>query len=81
MLYRATGCKHCNSTGYDGRIALHEMLEITPAIRRSLLDGADAATIFKAAMESGMKTLKQDGIEKVLRGHTDIVQVRSACCR
>ena len=57
------------------------MLEITPAIRRSLLDGADAATIFKAAMESGMKTLKQDGIEKVLRGHTDIVQVRSACCR
>jgi type II secretory ATPase GspE/PulE/Tfp pilus assembly ATPase PilB-like protein len=81
MLYRATGCKHCNQTGYDGRIALHELLEITPAIRRTLLDGADAAAVLKAAMAAGMKTLKQDGIEKVLQGHTDIAQVRSACCR
>ena len=81
MLYRAVGCKHCNNTGYDGRIALHELLEVTPTIRRTLLDGADAAAVFKAALASGMKTLKQDGIEKVLQGHTDIIQVRSACCR
>ena len=81
MLHRATGCKNCNHTGYDGRIALHELLEVTPVIRRALLDGADAAAVLKAAMASGMKSLKQDGIEKVLQGHTDIVQVRSACCR
>lgn len=80
MLYRAVGCKTCNQTGYDGRIALHELLEITPSIRRALLDGADAAAVFKAAMTSGMRTLKQDGIEKVLQGQTDIIQVRSACC-
>ena len=80
MLYRASGCKHCQNTGYDGRIALHELLELTPAVRRALLDGADAVAITSAAMTSGMKTLKQDGIEKVLQGHTDMAQVRSACC-
>jgi type II secretory ATPase GspE/PulE/Tfp pilus assembly ATPase PilB-like protein len=80
-IYRAVGCKHCNNSGYDGRIALNELLEITPTIRRTLLDGADTATVFKAAMASGMKTLRQDGIEKILQGHTDITQVRSACSR
>ena len=80
MLYRATGCKHCQNSGYDGRIALHELLEMTAPVRRALLDGADTATILKTAMSSGMKTLKQDGIEKVLQGYTDISQVRSACC-
>jgi type II secretory ATPase GspE/PulE/Tfp pilus assembly ATPase PilB-like protein len=81
MLYRAVGCEHCNHTGYDGRIALHELLEVTAAVRRVILDGGDAAAVMKAALTGGMKTLKQDGIEKVLQGHTDIVQVRSACCR
>jgi len=81
MLYKAVGCKHCNQTGYDGRTAMHEILEITPAIKRVILDGGDAADIFKAALGAGMKTLKQDGIEKVLMGYTDITQVRSTCCR
>lgn len=81
MLFRAVGCKHCNHSGYDGRVALHELLEITPPIRRTLLDGSDAETIFRTAISSGLKTLKQDGIEKVLQGQTDITQVRSACSR
>jgi len=80
MLYRATGCKHCNNTGYEGRIALHELLEVTAPIKRALLDGSGSAAILNTALASGMKTLKQDGIEKVLQGHTDITQVRSACC-
>ena len=80
MLYRATGCKHCNNTGYDGRIALHELLEITTPIRRALLDGVDTSEIVSSALKSGMKTLKQDGIEKILQGHLDMVQVRNACC-
>ena len=79
MLYRAAGCKHCQNTGYDGRIALHEFLEVTPPVKRALIDGADANGITAAALSSGMKTLKQDGIEKVLLGHTDMIQVRSAC--
>ena len=79
MLYRSTGCKHCQNTGYDGRIALHELLEITPTVKRALLDGADTNTIMATALKSGMRTLKQDGIEKVLQGYTDMSQVRSAC--
>jgi type II secretory ATPase GspE/PulE/Tfp pilus assembly ATPase PilB-like protein len=79
MLYRAAGCKHCNHTGYDGRIALHELLEITAPIRRALLDGTDTAGLVDLALKSGMKTLKQDGIEKILQGHIDMVQVRNAC--
>jgi type II secretory ATPase GspE/PulE/Tfp pilus assembly ATPase PilB-like protein len=79
MLYRAAGCKHCQNTGYDGRIALHELLEITAPVKRALLDGADTHGILAAALTSGMKTLKQDGIEKVLQGYTDMTQVRSAC--
>ena len=79
MLYRATGCKHCQNTGYDGRIALHELIEFTPAVKRALLDGANGTGIAATALASGMRTLKQDGIEKVLLGHTDMVQVRSTC--
>ena len=37
MLYRATGCKHCQNTGYDGRVALHELLEISPQVKRALM--------------------------------------------
>ena len=79
MLYRASGCKHCQNTGYDGRIALHELLEFTPQVKRALLEGADSQKILAVALSSGMKTLKQDGIEKVLQGYTDMSQVRSAC--
>lgn len=79
MLYRASGCKHCQDTGYDGRIALHELLEFTPQVKRALLEGADSQKITSVALSSGMKTLKQDGIEKVLHGYTDMAQVRSAC--
>ncbi|MEJ2650210.1 MAG: ATPase, T2SS/T4P/T4SS family [Gammaproteobacteria bacterium] len=79
MLYRATGCAHCQNTGYDGRVAIHELLEISAPVKRALLDGADPDTIVATALASGMKTLKQDGIDKVLQGYTDMSQVRSAC--
>ncbi len=78
-LFRALGCQKCNSTGYSGRIIFHELLDMTPAVRRAILDGNTTIAISKNAMASGMKTIKQDGIEKVLLGHTDILQVRIAC--
>jgi type II secretory ATPase GspE/PulE/Tfp pilus assembly ATPase PilB-like protein len=79
ILHRASGCQHCQNTGYEGRIALQELLELTPPVKRALLDGADGYGVTAAAIKAGMKTLKQDGIEKVLQGHTDMPQVRSAC--
>lgn len=79
MFYKASGCKHCHNTGYDGRIALHELLEFTPPVKRALLDGANSHDIMAVAIAAGMKTIKQDGIEKALQGLTDMSQVRSAC--
>ncbi len=79
MLHRAAGCKHCQNTGYAGQLSLHELLEVSPLVKRAILDGASAQAILRAAICSGLKTLKQDGIEKVLQGHTDLIQVRAAC--
>lgn len=76
-LYRATGCNNCNNTGYRGRVGLHELMVVTPAIKRLIQTRALVSEILEGALLAGMHTLKQDGISKVLQGHTDITQVRS----
>ena len=76
-LYRAVGCEHCNNTGYRGRVGLHELMVVTPAIKRLIQTRAVVSDILAGALMAGMHTLKQDGISKVLQGHTDITQVRS----
>lgn len=76
-LYRAVGCDCCNHTGYHGRIGLHELMVVTPAIKRLIQTRALVSELLNGALNAGMRTLKQDGITKVLQGHTDIAQVRS----
>jgi type II secretory ATPase GspE/PulE/Tfp pilus assembly ATPase PilB-like protein len=76
-LYRARGCKACADTGYRGRMALHELLQVTPTIKHLIQTRAPVSEILNAAQTFGMRTIKQDGILKVLDGLTDIVQVRS----
>jgi type II secretory ATPase GspE/PulE/Tfp pilus assembly ATPase PilB-like protein len=76
-LSRPVGCKACNG-GYKGRIGLYELLQVTPEVRRLIRHQSSAAEYQAAGVAEGMKTLKQDGIEKVLRGITDIEQVHSA---
>jgi type II secretory ATPase GspE/PulE/Tfp pilus assembly ATPase PilB-like protein len=76
---RATGCPECNKTGYRGRIALFELLVVTPAMRALIRSNASAGEFLKLAIADGMLTLKQDGIEKLLMGKTDLRQVRCAC--
>jgi type II secretory ATPase GspE/PulE/Tfp pilus assembly ATPase PilB-like protein len=78
-LFRAAGCSACSNTGYAGRLGLHELLAGSPAIRRLIQSRAPAESIAAQAMAEGMRTLKQDGIEKVLKGVTDISQVRAVC--
>ncbi|MFC1750095.1 GspE/PulE family protein [Pseudomonadota bacterium] len=80
-LYKAPGCKDCNDTGYRGRIGLHEMLSTNPKIKQMILTHAPAADIHRESLQSGMRTLKQDGIEKVLQGYTDYSMVRSVCIK
>ncbi|HVK56793.1 MAG TPA: ATPase, T2SS/T4P/T4SS family [Burkholderiales bacterium] len=80
-LYKAVGCKACDSLGYRGRIGLHELLSGTDALRKLIHERAPATQMFTAAVQDGMRTLKQDGIEKVLKGITDIGQVHAVCTR
>ena len=73
------GCKECGGSGFRGRIALHELLVVSPPVRHLVRTRAPVSEIVPAAQEDGMHTLKQDGIEKVLQGLTTIEQVRSVC--
>ncbi|SFI55453.1 GspE/PulE family protein [Nitrosomonas sp. Nm34] len=80
-LYEAVGCDHCNGTGYSGRVALHELLTATDALKKNIQEHARVADMFVTALTDGMGTLKQDGIDKVLQGITDIHQVRAVCIK
>ncbi len=74
-----TGCKECSNTGFRGRIALHELLAVTSPIRHLIRRKSPVSEIVPAAMSNGMRSLKQDGIEKVLQGFTTMEQVRAVC--
>ncbi len=74
-LYRPVGCETCLGTGYHGRIAIMEMLVMTDALRRLVLEQADARRLAAAAAEGGMTTLYEDGLAKALAGVTSIEEV------
>ncbi|MBF0457686.1 MAG: GspE/PulE family protein [Nitrospirae bacterium] len=78
-LYRAKGCEQCNATGYRGRAGIHELLTGTPAIKKLIQQKALMEKIRDQAVADGMRTLFQDGIDKVLKGMTDISMVRRVC--
>ncbi|MBS1158579.1 MAG: type secretory pathway, ATPase PulE/Tfp pilus assembly pathway, ATPase PilB [Proteobacteria bacterium] len=80
-LYRATGCPSCNNTGYKGRVGLHELLVGSDAVKKLVQERARVAEILALALNEGMRTLKMDGIEKVMQGITDIKQVRAVCIK
>jgi type II secretory ATPase GspE/PulE/Tfp pilus assembly ATPase PilB-like protein len=78
FLGRAVGCKMC-SGGYKGRIGLYELLQATPSLRHLIRQQSAASEYLTTGVADGMRTLKQDGIEKVIRGITDMMQVHGAC--
>ncbi|MGH8716663.1 MAG: GspE/PulE family protein, partial [Burkholderiales bacterium] len=80
-LYEPVGCDNCNGTGYRGRVGLHELLVGTNALKKNIQEHAHVVEMFATALEDGMRTLRQDGIEKVLMGLTDMHQVRAVCIK
>jgi hypothetical protein len=80
-LYEATGCDKCANRGYRGRLGIHELLVNSRAIKALIQTHARVEDIHKTALAEGMLTLKQDGIEKVLQGVTDMLQVRAVCIK
>jgi type II secretory ATPase GspE/PulE/Tfp pilus assembly ATPase PilB-like protein len=80
-IYRAVGCDKCGKTGYKGRIGLHELMVADDAAKKLIQERARVAELFSSAVNSGMHTLKMDGMEKVLMGLTDLKMVRSVCIK
>jgi len=80
-LYTPVGCEKCSGTGYRGRVGLHELLIGTDPIKKAIQEHARVAELLAIALEEGMHTLKQDGMEKVLQGITDMHQVRAVCIK
>jgi type II secretory ATPase GspE/PulE/Tfp pilus assembly ATPase PilB-like protein len=80
-LYTPVGCEVCGGTGYKGRVGLHELLVGSDAIKKHIQEHSRVADVFATAVSEGMRTLKQDGVEKVLQGITDIHQVRAVCIK
>ena len=75
QLSRGEGCNRCQGGGMRGRMAIHEVMEITNDIREMILKGAPGYEIQGAARENGMKTLRQDGLAKVTQGLTTIDEI------
>src|SRR6266496_5769199 len=80
-LYKARGCEACGNSGYKGRVGLHELLIASDTLKKLIQEHARVAEILAVSLEEGMRTLKMDGIEKVLQGITDMPQVRAVCIK
>jgi len=74
-IFEPVGCRDCHNTGFSGRIALFEILEMTPQLAEIILRETSEAKILEEATRQGMLTMKQDGILKVLDGITTIEEV------
>ena len=76
--YSAPGCPKCMDTGLSGRVGLHELMSVNPGVRRLIQTGARSELVQLEAFQSGkFRTLRQDGIVKVLAGLTSIEEVRA----
>lgn len=74
-LYKAKGCKKCNNTGYKGRIGIYEIMMVSETIERLTVERATAEQIKEVAIAEGMKTLREDGLEKVRLGITSLEEI------
>jgi general secretion pathway protein E len=75
VTWRGLGCEHCFGTGYSGRVGIFELMEMNDEIRKLIMRNADAAEIAAAARRHGMRTLREDGWEKVRAGLTTAQEV------
>src|SRR5687768_9050899 len=79
--YKPVGCDRCGGTGFKGRLGLHELLIANDKLKKLIQEHARVAEVLAQCLEDGMRTLKQDGMEKCLAGVTHIKEVRSVCIK
>ena len=80
-LARGKGCESCNRTGFKGRVALHELLLGSDHIKRMIQSKAKTEDMLQAAIQEGMTTLMQDGVQKVMLGHTTFKEVKAVAIK
>jgi type II secretory ATPase GspE/PulE/Tfp pilus assembly ATPase PilB-like protein len=80
-LYKPVGCDKCGGSGFKGRCGLHELLVASDRLKKAIQEHARVAEMLAISLEEGMRTLKQDGMEKCLTGVTHIKEVRSVCIK
>jgi len=81
LFYKPVGCDKCGGSGFKGRCGLHELLIATDAVKKLVAEKSRVAEILAVALEEGMRTLKQDGMEKCLQGVTHMKEVRAVCIK
>jgi type IV pilus assembly protein PilB len=74
-VYRAAGCPRCNSTGYKGRMGIYEIMLVSEALERLIVERKSADEIGRVARAEGMVALRQDGLQRVLQGMTSIEEI------
>ena len=74
-VWRGKGCANCANTGFSGRTGIYELIQVNDEIRRLIVKGADSGLILSKARSLGMRTLRQDGLQKVLAGETTFEEV------
>ena len=74
-VWHGVGCEECRQLGYQGRKGIYELLIVSEATRPLILSRAPATTIAQKAIEAGMRTLRNDGWNKVKNGETTIEEV------
>jgi type II secretory ATPase GspE/PulE/Tfp pilus assembly ATPase PilB-like protein len=72
---RGRGCQICKGTGYKGRTGIFELMTVNDFIRELIMSKSSTIAIREAAIDSGMRTLRQDGINKVIEGETTVEEV------
>jgi type II secretory ATPase GspE/PulE/Tfp pilus assembly ATPase PilB-like protein len=77
LAYRSPGCKACGDSGFKGRAGLHELMVVSRELRHLIQTGARAEALQHEGMREGMRTLRHDGIDKVVAGLTTIEEVRA----
>jgi type II secretory ATPase GspE/PulE/Tfp pilus assembly ATPase PilB-like protein len=79
--YKPVGCDKCGGSGFKGRCGLHELLIGSDRLKKAIQEHARVAEVLAICLEEGMRTLKQDGMEKCLTGVTHMKEVRAVCVK
>ncbi|ABZ82877.1 type ii/iv secretion protein [Heliomicrobium modesticaldum Ice1] len=81
ILYRGAGCNRCNQTGFDGRLAIHEVMVVRSSLRELIIAKASTEAIRAKAVEAGMIGLVADGLAKAILGETTVQEVMRVAFR